>query len=79
MKKLSGKKKQKGSKPRNASKKPTKLDEDKEIFIPLSQKHKEQGNTLFKKRDHEGAMLNYEKALKLLPKNHIRVFALPHG
>ncbi|KAK8550547.1 hypothetical protein V6N12_039249, partial [Hibiscus sabdariffa] len=49
------------------------FDEDTAIFINLSQELKEEGNRLFLKRDHEGAMLKYEKALNLLPKNHIDV------
>ncbi|KAL3838576.1 hypothetical protein ACJIZ3_023167 [Penstemon smallii] len=49
------------------------FDEDTAIFINLSQEFKEEGNKLFQKRDHEGAMLKYEKALKLLPSNHIDV------
>ncbi|XP_022729924.1 protein PHOX1-like isoform X1 [Durio zibethinus] len=48
-------------------------DEDTAVFIAMSQELKEEGNKLFQKRDHEGAMLKYEKALKLLPKNHIDV------
>ncbi|XP_031279601.1 protein PHOX1 [Pistacia vera] len=49
------------------------FDEDTAMFISMSQELKEEGNKLFQKRDHEGAMLKYEKALKLLPKNHIDV------
>ncbi|CAI9759682.1 unnamed protein product [Fraxinus pennsylvanica] len=49
------------------------FDEDTAIFINMSQELKEEGNKLFQKRDHEGAMLKYEKALKLLPFNHIDV------
>lgn len=49
------------------------FDEDTAIFINMSQELKEEGNRLFQKRDHEGAMLKYEKALNLLPKNHIDV------
>ena len=48
-------------------------DEDTVVFIAMSQELKEEGNKLFQKRDHEGATLKYEKALKLLPKNHIDV------
>ncbi|EEF46920.1 protein PHOX1 [Ricinus communis] len=47
------------------------FDEDTAIFINMSQELKEEGNKLFQKRDHEGAMLKYEKAVKLLPRNHI--------
>ncbi|XWS72708.1 hypothetical protein CRYUN_Cryun02cG0063700 [Craigia yunnanensis] len=49
------------------------FDEDTTIFINMSQELKEEGNRLFQKRDHEGAMLKYEKALNLLPRNHIDV------
>ncbi|XP_044463643.1 protein PHOX1-like [Mangifera indica] len=49
------------------------FDEDTAMFISMSQELKEEGNKLFQKRDHEGAMLKFEKALKLLPKNHIDV------
>ncbi|KAL7159023.1 hypothetical protein ABFS83_01G001500 [Erythranthe nasuta] len=52
------------------------FDEDTAIFINMSQELKEDGNKLFQKRDHEGAMLKYEKALKLLPVNHIDVASL---
>ncbi|KAL4304109.1 hypothetical protein GQ457_10G004190 [Hibiscus cannabinus] len=51
-------------------------DSDTEIFIAMSQELKEEGNKLFQKRDLEGAMMVYEKALKLLPKNHIDVCLL---
>ncbi|XWS70765.1 hypothetical protein CRYUN_Cryun03dG0076900 [Craigia yunnanensis] len=47
--------------------------DDTAVFIAMSQELKEEGNKLFQKRDHEGAMLKYEKSLKLLPKNHIDV------
>ncbi|XP_039165693.1 protein PHOX4 [Eucalyptus grandis] len=49
------------------------FDEDTAVFITMSQELKEEGNKLYQKRDHEGAMLKYEKALKLLPNNHIDV------
>ncbi|GAB4854623.1 hypothetical protein Ancab_023206 [Ancistrocladus abbreviatus] len=52
------------------------FDEDTAVFITMSQELKEEGNKLFQKRDHEGAMLKYEKALKLLPQNHIDVASL---
>lgn len=82
MGKPTGKKKnQLEQKPGNANGKPSKpsdrtskaMDEDTAIFINMSQELKEEGNKLFQKRDHEGAMLKYEKALKLLPSNHIDV------
>lgn len=49
------------------------FDEDTAVFVNMSQELKEEGNKLFQKRDHEGAMLKYEKALKLLPRSHIDV------
>ncbi|KAK8486138.1 hypothetical protein V6N11_019961 [Hibiscus sabdariffa] len=49
------------------------VDDDTTIFINMSQELKEEGNRLFQRRDHDGAMLKYEKALNLLPKNHIDV------
>lgn len=77
MGKPTGKKKTPGpSKPGDASAKhgkTTAFDEDTAVFITMSQELKEEGNKLFQKRDHEGAMLKYEKALKLLPKNHIDI------
>ncbi|KAE8668690.1 protein OS-9-like [Hibiscus syriacus] len=48
-------------------------DSDTAVFIAMSRELKEEGNRLFQKRDLEGAMMIYEKALKLLPKNHIDV------
>lgn len=61
-------------KPSKASDRSSKaFDEDTAIFINMSQELKEEGNKLFQKHDHEGAMLKYEKALKLLPSNHIDV------
>ncbi|KAH9619040.1 hypothetical protein KSS87_009872 [Heliosperma pusillum] len=52
------------------------FDEDTAIFITMSQELKEEGYKLFQKHDCEGAMLKYEKALKLLPNNHIEVASL---
>ncbi|KAI4376878.1 hypothetical protein MLD38_014586 [Melastoma candidum] len=59
------------SKPSDSN--PKTFDEDTAVFITMSQELKEEGNRLFQKHDHEGAMLKYEKALKLLPKSHIDV------
>ncbi|XP_057422918.1 protein PHOX1 [Lotus japonicus] len=56
-----------------ASSKAAALDDDTAMFINMSQELREEGNRLFHKKDHEGAMLKYEKALKLLPKSHIDV------
>lgn len=77
-------KKQGGPKPGDGTAKLTKsvsvldrsqkaFDEDTAIFITMAYELKEEGNKLFQKRDHEGAMLKYEKAVKLLPRNHIDV------
>lgn len=52
---------------------PRAFDEDTEMFIKMAQELKDEGNKMFQKRDHEGAMLKYEKAIKLLPKTHIDV------
>ncbi|KAJ0251861.1 Protein PHOX4 [Hirschfeldia incana] len=49
------------------------FDEDMEIFINRAAELKEEGNKLFQKRDNEGAMLCFDKAVKLLPKDHIDV------
>ncbi|XP_065849322.1 protein PHOX1-like [Euphorbia lathyris] len=49
------------------------FDEDTAVFINMAQELKEEGSKLFQKRDHEGAMLKFEKAVKLLPRNHIDV------
>ncbi|KAL1210377.1 Protein PHOX4 [Cardamine amara subsp. amara] len=49
------------------------FDEDMEIFISRALELKEEGNKLFQQRDNEGAMLSFDKALKLLPKDHIDV------
>ncbi|KAF7806458.1 protein PHOX1-like [Senna tora] len=51
-------------------------DKDTMVFISMAQELKDEGNKLFQKRDHEGAMQKYEKALKLLPRNHIDVSCL---
>ncbi|XAR66834.1 hypothetical protein NMG60_11013183 [Bertholletia excelsa] len=48
-------------------------DKDMAVFISMSRELKDEGNKLFQKRDYEGAMLKYEKAIKLLPRNHIDV------
>lgn len=61
---------------RSSSSKAAAFDEDTAIFINMSQELKEEGNKLYQKRDHEGAMLKYEKALKLLPPHHIDVASL---
>ncbi|XP_073150206.1 protein PHOX1-like [Henckelia pumila] len=52
---------------------PRAYDKDTAIFISMSQELKNDGNILFQRRDYEGAMLKYEKAIKLLPRNHIDV------
>ena len=60
------------AKPTN-NKRAAALDDDTAMFINMSQELRVEGNRLFQKKDHEGAMLKYEKALKLLPKSHIDV------
>lgn len=52
---------------------PKTFDSDTALFIAMSQDLKEEGKILFQKRDYEGAMLKYEKALNLLPGKHIDV------
>ncbi|KAG0500966.1 hypothetical protein HPP92_001038 [Vanilla planifolia] len=49
------------------------FDEDTVIFMDMSHDLKEEGNKLFQRRDYDGALVKYEKAIKLLPKNHIDV------
>ncbi|KAJ3672357.1 hypothetical protein LUZ60_007078 [Juncus effusus] len=46
------------------------LDQDMAIFIDMSIQLKEEGNKLFQKRDYEGAIHKYDKAIRLLPKSH---------
>ncbi|PNX95016.1 heat shock protein 70 (HSP70)-interacting protein [Trifolium pratense] len=48
-------------------------DNDTMIFICKAHELKEEGNRMFQKRDLQGAMVKYEKALKLLPTKHIDV------
>ncbi|KAL4571432.1 hypothetical protein LXL04_018191 [Taraxacum kok-saghyz] len=53
---------------------PTKIyDKDTTIFISMAQELKDEGNKLFQNKDYEGATLKYQKALKLLPGNHLDV------
>ncbi|KAJ1440070.1 Tetratricopeptide-like helical domain superfamily [Sesbania bispinosa] len=52
---------------------PKAYDNDTMVFISMAQELKDEGNKLFQKRDAKGAMVKYEKALKLLPRNHIDV------
>lgn len=46
------------------------LDGDETIFTDMAQEHKEEGNKLFQRRDYDRALLNYDKAIKLLPRAH---------
>lgn len=48
-------------------------DIDTAAFMSMSQKLKEDGNRLFQKRDYGGAILKYEKSIKLLPRFHADV------
>ncbi|KAL0334017.1 UNVERIFIED_CONTAM: protein PHOX1 [Sesamum angustifolium] len=43
------------------------------MFISMSQELKEEGNRLFQRRDYEGALLKYDKSIKLLPRNHVDI------
>ncbi|XP_022870404.1 protein PHOX1-like [Olea europaea var. sylvestris] len=58
---------------RGSENSPKAIDKDTTMFILMSQEVKDEGNKLFQSKDYEGAMLNYEKAIKLLPRNHIDV------
>lgn len=85
MGKQSKKNKKVGSKPANnvnVNPKQSKLedgdtvkvyDKDTSIFISMAQELKDEGNKLFQKKDYEGGILKYQKALKLLPRNHVDV------
>ncbi|KAJ4890628.1 Octicosapeptide/Phox/Bem1p (PB1) domain-containing protein / TPR-containing protein [Raphanus sativus] len=64
---------------RSASKAAATFDNDMEIFINRALELKEEGNKLFQKRDNEGAMLRYDKAVKLLPRDHVDVAFLRTG
>ncbi|CAL0330461.1 unnamed protein product [Lupinus luteus] len=46
---------------------------DAMVSMSMSQELKDEGNKLFCKRDLRGALMKYEKALKLLPTNHVGV------
>ncbi|WCJ29947.1 Octicosapeptide/Phox/Bem1p (PB1) domain-containing protein / tetratricopeptide repeat (TPR)-containing protein [Euphorbia peplus] len=48
-------------------------DKDTQIFNSMAQELKDEGNKMFQKRHYEAATLKYDKAIKLLPKNHIDV------
>ncbi|KAJ8562269.1 hypothetical protein K7X08_011560 [Anisodus acutangulus] len=52
---------------------PRGFDKDTAVFIAMSKELKDEGNKLFQKRDYEGTMLKYDKAIKLLPRSHIDV------
>uniref|UniRef100_A0A1J3HV41 Mitochondrial import receptor subunit TOM34 n=1 Tax=Noccaea caerulescens TaxID=107243 RepID=A0A1J3HV41_NOCCA len=41
--------------------------------VSKAQGLKEEGNKFFQKRDYEGAMLKYEEAIEILPKDHVEV------
>ncbi|XP_047327497.1 protein PHOX1-like [Impatiens glandulifera] len=73
MRKQSWKKKeQTGGKPGESNGKQN-YDSDTAAFIAMSHEIKDEGNKLFQNKDYEGATLKYEKAIKLLPGNHIDV------
>lgn len=48
-------------------------DQDTAMFMSVSLELKDEGNRLFQRRDYEGALLKYEKAIKLLPANHVDI------
>lgn len=48
-------------------------DIDTAAFMSMSQKLKDDGNRLFQRRDYMGAILKYEKSIKLLPRFHADV------
>ncbi|KAF5805133.1 putative PB1 domain, tetratricopeptide-like helical domain superfamily [Helianthus annuus] len=48
-------------------------DNDTAVFISMAQELKEEGNKLFQTKCYEAAILKYQKALKLLPENHLDV------
>jgi len=52
---------------------PRSYDNDTLAFISMAQELKDEGNKLFQKRDVKGALVKYEKALKLLPRNHVDI------
>ncbi|KAL3824552.1 hypothetical protein ACJIZ3_020581 [Penstemon smallii] len=52
---------------------PTAYDEETAMLMSLSQELKDEGNRLFQRRDYEGAMLKYEEAINLIPRNHVNV------
>ncbi|WOK99964.1 protein PHOX1 [Canna indica] len=56
---------------RSSEHNPKVFDQDTTIFMDMAKDMKEEGSKLFQKRDYVGALYIYEKAVKLLPKNHI--------
>ncbi|CAJ1975614.1 unnamed protein product [Sphenostylis stenocarpa] len=52
---------------------PSSYDNDNLMFISMAQELKDEGNKLFQKRDVKGALVKYEKALQLLPRNHVDI------
>ncbi|KAJ1694931.1 hypothetical protein LUZ63_011629 [Rhynchospora breviuscula] len=47
-----------------------KCDADTSVFIDEAQKRKEEGNKLFQRRDYQRALIQYERAINILPKTH---------
>lgn len=67
----SGKSGDHGGKPASLERSGSKvLDGDETLFTDMAQEHKEEGNKLFQRRDYDRALLNYDKAIKLLPRAH---------
>lgn len=67
------KKKQPGNENPKEENSPNKQDSDTALSFTMSQELKDEGNRLFQRRNYEGAMGKYNKALKLLPESHIEI------
>ncbi|KAL9314464.1 hypothetical protein ACSQ67_019916 [Phaseolus vulgaris] len=52
---------------------PRSYDSDSLVLISMAHVLKDEGNKMFQKRNAEGALAKYEKALKLLPRNHVDI------
>ncbi|EPS63942.1 hypothetical protein M569_10837, partial [Genlisea aurea] len=48
-------------------------DKSPDVFVSMSQKLKDEGNRLFQSRNYHGALIKYDKAIQLLPTDHIDV------
>ncbi|KAG0477636.1 hypothetical protein HPP92_012355 [Vanilla planifolia] len=52
---------------------PKVFEDDTTIFVDMAHDMKEEGNRLFQRRDYDGALVKYEKSVKLLPMNHMDI------